>query len=133
MRQTFAKTQLFLMCFAAVAFCARRCPARPNIDIEASAKTVGKYEKLELLIRVDEHYDNPFAPDVVDLSVLIKTPGGKRITLPAFLSGLQAAITKRKWPAPVCRASPATTWTRRCCGLSEWAMQRCGARSSGPW
>jgi len=73
-----------LMCFAAVAFCAKRCPGRHNIDIEASAKTVARYEKLELLIRVDEHYDNPFDPDLVDLIVLIKTPGGKKITLPAF-------------------------------------------------
>jgi hypothetical protein len=52
--------------------------------MDASAKTVGKYEKLELLIRVDGRYDNPFDPEQVDVTVLVKTPGNEQIELPAF-------------------------------------------------
>jgi len=57
-----------------------------NIEVEAAAKSVGKYEKLGLLIRVDARYDNPFDPDEVDLTLLMTTPSGRRIILPAFFS-----------------------------------------------
>jgi hypothetical protein len=45
---------------------------------------VGKYEKLEMLIKVDTTYDNPFDPDQVDLTVTLKIPEGRQISLPAF-------------------------------------------------
>jgi hypothetical protein len=69
---------------AAIIFCIQRCPGQRKIEMETSAKKVGKYEKLELLIRVDARYDNPFDPDQVDLTVLLKTPRGEKIILPAF-------------------------------------------------
>jgi len=65
-------------------------PRNPNvirgagIEMEPSAKEVGRYEKLELLIRIGRQYDNPFDPDQVDLAVLIKTPAGEEVSLPAF-------------------------------------------------
>jgi len=68
----------------AISFCTQRCPGRQKIEMEASAKKVGRYEKLELLIRVDARYDNPFDLDQVDLAVLLKTPTGEQISLPAF-------------------------------------------------
>jgi hypothetical protein len=55
-----------------------------TIRIEAPSVEVGRYEKLELLIRVDRRYDNPFDPEEVDLVVVLKTPGGVQMTLPAF-------------------------------------------------
>jgi len=55
-----------------------------TIRIEAPSVEVGRYEKLELLIRVDRRYDNPFDPEEVDMVVVLKTPGGGQMTLPAF-------------------------------------------------
>ncbi len=55
-----------------------------NIEIEVEAQSAGKYEKLELLIRVDVQYDNPFDPEEIDLTAMITTPGGRRLTVPAF-------------------------------------------------
>ena len=55
-----------------------------TIRIEAPSVEVGRYEKLELLIRVDRRYDNPFDPQEVDMVVALKTPGGGQVTLPAF-------------------------------------------------
>jgi hypothetical protein len=55
-----------------------------KIGIEVSAQTVGKYQKAELLIRVDKQYGNPFDPDEIDLAVVIATPGGKEMVVPAF-------------------------------------------------
>jgi hypothetical protein len=37
-----------------------------------------------LLIDVDRQYDNPFDPEQVDLIVVINTPNGEELTLPAF-------------------------------------------------
>jgi len=54
-----------------------------SIHIEAPSVEVGRYEKLELLIRVDRRYDNPFDPEEIDLVVVLNTPGGE-MTLPAF-------------------------------------------------
>jgi hypothetical protein len=75
---------MLLVCMAAISFCSQRCPGQQKIEMEASAKKVGRYEKLELLIRVDTRYDNPFDPDEVNLTVLLKTPSGEQIILPAF-------------------------------------------------
>jgi len=52
--------------------------------IEAPSVETGIYEKLELLIRVNRRYNNPFDPEEVDMAVVLKTPGGGQMTLPAF-------------------------------------------------
>ena len=70
-----------LVCLLLVAF--GDCLAR-GVEIESPPATVGKYEKLELIIRVDSRYDNPFDPDEVDLAVLVETATGRQIVLPAF-------------------------------------------------
>jgi len=43
-------------------------------QMEASAEQVGKYEKVEFVVRLDTRYHNPFDPDEVDLSVSLKAP-----------------------------------------------------------
>jgi len=58
--------------------------AQPKIAVQASADKVAKYEKVEFRIQLDSHYDNPFDPDQVDLTLLLKTPGDRRLSLPAF-------------------------------------------------
>ncbi|MHC4584543.1 MAG: DUF5060 domain-containing protein [Planctomycetota bacterium] len=72
------------MCIFIVGFCTGLCTGQRKIELEVSAKKVGKYEKLEMLIKVNNQYDNPFDPNEVDLVVLLNTPGNERITLPAF-------------------------------------------------
>ena len=54
------------------------------IRIETPAVKLGRYEKLELLIDVDRRYDNPFDPEEFDLVVMLNTPDGEQMTLPAF-------------------------------------------------
>ena len=55
-----------------------------TIRIETPRVEVGRYEKLELLIGPDRRYCNPFDPEEVDLVVILNTPEGGQITLPAF-------------------------------------------------
>lgn len=55
-----------------------------EIPVEVSSEKVGRYEKVEFLIRVDTRYRNPFDPEEVDLCVELDGPGGERIGLPAF-------------------------------------------------
>ncbi|MHC4180557.1 MAG: DUF5060 domain-containing protein [Planctomycetota bacterium] len=58
--------------------------AQQEIPVEVSRQRVGKYEKVEFLIRVETQYGNPFDPEEVDLSVVLNAPDGKRLSLPAF-------------------------------------------------
>jgi tetratricopeptide (TPR) repeat protein len=84
MRREVSVTNIVLMSLIAVTSCTRECIARQKIVVEASAGEVGKYQKLELLIQVDARYEKPFDPDEVDLAILLETPNGEKIVLPAF-------------------------------------------------
>ena len=93
MRQRVAITYSVLVLIVAIGLCAQQSPGQPppatsagqrKIQMRAPAKKVGKYEKLELLINIDTRYNNPFDPCEVDLTVLLKTPAGRQISLPAF-------------------------------------------------
>ena len=78
--------------FAIGSFCVGLCAilalARGAVGQEprlaASAEQVGKYEKLAFSIHLDTTYQNPFDPAEVDLSLVIKTPSERRLTVPAF-------------------------------------------------
>ncbi len=84
MRQTVITIQMVFICLAAFTFCTQDSIAQRKLEIQPLTAKVGKYEKLELLIKADTTYDNPFDPDQVDLTVTLKTPEGKQISLPAF-------------------------------------------------
>jgi len=84
MRRKVWATNLVAMFLIVVTFCDRECIAQQKIKLEASADKVGKYQKLELLIQVDARYENPYDPDEVDLAILLETPDGVQIVLPAF-------------------------------------------------
>jgi len=84
MKQIAAKTQLIVVCMFAMGYSAQGEQKPPQLMIEAAQEKVRQYERLELLIRLDAQYNNPFDPDQVDLTVVLNTPGGERITLPAF-------------------------------------------------
>ncbi|MCJ7692796.1 MAG: DUF5060 domain-containing protein, partial [Sedimentisphaerales bacterium] len=72
------------ICLAIIAFCDQDSIAQRKLEIQPSAAKVGKFEKLEILIKTDTTYDNPFDPDQVDLTVILKTPDNRQISLPAF-------------------------------------------------
>jgi hypothetical protein len=74
--------QIALIILSAAAICTGQ--DSDMIHLEVSNVVVGRYEKLELLIDVDRQYDNPFDPEEVDLVVVLNTPDGEQVTLPAF-------------------------------------------------
>ena len=55
-----------------------------KLSIEVDSQKVGRYEKIEFMINLDTKYGNPFDPDEVELSLELKTPGGREVTIPAF-------------------------------------------------
>ncbi len=55
-----------------------------KIAVSTQQKEVGKYEKLELVIEVGWQYRNRFDPCEVELNVLITSPSGRSLVLPAF-------------------------------------------------
>jgi hypothetical protein len=79
-----AKSRTILATLATIGLCAGVCAGQRRIGLEAPSKTVGKYQKLELLIKVDGRYNNPFDPNEVDITVLLKTPSNEQIAIPAF-------------------------------------------------
>jgi len=74
--------QFILMIITTAAVCAGQ--DSNAISIEAPIAEVGRYEKLELLIRINRRYNNPFDPQDVDLVVVLNTPDGGKLVLPAF-------------------------------------------------
>ncbi len=60
------------------------CMAQGQITLSTPQKQVGKYEKLEVVIEVGRGYRNPFDPCEVELNVLVTSPAGRSLVLPAF-------------------------------------------------
>src|SRR4030042_1211571 len=84
MRRKIKTIQMLFICLAIIAFWTQDSIAQRKLEIQPQAAKVGKYEKLEILIKIDTAYNNPFDPDQVDLIITLKTPEGKQIVLPAF-------------------------------------------------
>ncbi|MFH1716640.1 MAG: hypothetical protein ABIF19_04765 [Planctomycetota bacterium] len=92
MNQNIGVIKVILVCVLATVLSSREYARAEKVVIDPSVKNVGRYEKLELLIQVDAQYDNPFDPNEVDLTVLLKTPGNEQITGARFLlPGLRTA------------------------------------------
>ncbi len=60
------------------------CMAQGPLVLSTPQKQVGKYEKLELAIELGRQYRNPFDPCEVEMNVLITSPSGRSLVLPAF-------------------------------------------------
>jgi hypothetical protein len=58
--------------------------AQEIVSFSTSPDQVGRYEKIELSIDVGREYTNPFDPCEVELNVLITSPTGESLVLPAF-------------------------------------------------
>lgn len=61
-----------------------RCAAQEAVALNALQQQVGRYEKLELAIEVGRRYRHPFDPCEVAVEVLITSPSGRSLVLPAF-------------------------------------------------
>jgi hypothetical protein len=84
MQKKVKKIHRLLICLAIIAFFAQDSIAQRKLEIQPQAAKVGKYEKLEILIKADTTYENPFDPDQVDLKITLKTPDNNQIVIPAF-------------------------------------------------
>jgi hypothetical protein len=84
MRKSLVAVHLLLVVVPAIGSGNQASPDLRKIEIEAAANTVGRYEKLELIIHVDARHDDPFDPDQADVAVLLKAPGGEQLTVLAF-------------------------------------------------
>mgnify|MGYP005845669031 CR=1 FL=1 len=100
--------------------------AHRRILAELEKTRAAKYEKVELTIRLDAEYANPFDPDEVDVSVEVAAPSGSRYTVPAFHyqpyeeKRLPQERRRRAWRYPCgppiwkARLAPTETGTHRC-------------------
>ena len=53
-------------------------------SISQNAETIGLHRKFELTFTLSQSYDNPFDPDMVDITVTFTAPDGDTATVPAF-------------------------------------------------
>ena len=59
-------------------------PADGEVRLRTDTSSVGAYERIEFEIDLGTQYDNPFDPDEVDVQLLVETPEGGQLRLPAF-------------------------------------------------
>ena len=63
-------------------------PASPSpaagVTIEAAARSVKAYERIEFTVGTDVTAANPYDPDEIDVRLDLAGPDGKRLTVPAF-------------------------------------------------
>jgi len=62
------------------------CGARAELALRTAGQETGRYERLDLLINVDRDYDNPFDPCAVQVDVMLASPSGRSMRLPAFFA-----------------------------------------------
>lgn len=62
------------------------CDARAELSLRTAGQATGKYERLDLLIDVDRDYGNPFDPCAVQVDVVLTSPSGQSLRLPAFFA-----------------------------------------------
>ncbi|MBN1124836.1 MAG: DUF5060 domain-containing protein [Sedimentisphaerales bacterium] len=55
-----------------------------TVSLSINTDRVPQYDRIDMEIDINQIYDNPFDPEEVELSILIDTPDGTRITLPGF-------------------------------------------------
>jgi hypothetical protein len=53
-------------------------------SVTPNRTTVSQFEKFELTLDMSGSYDNPFAPEQVDLTAEFITPSGKKLSVPGF-------------------------------------------------
>ncbi|MBI5686028.1 MAG: DUF5060 domain-containing protein [Verrucomicrobia bacterium] len=53
-------------------------------SVQPSATRVGRYEKLELALRLSATFENPFDPEQIEVTATFTTPGGAHVKVPGF-------------------------------------------------
>jgi hypothetical protein len=66
--------------------CCGSAAAAPPLRVEVLSPDVEKYGLIELAIEAPRRYTNPFNSQEVELSLVIKTPSGQTLRLPAFFA-----------------------------------------------
>ena len=66
------------------ALCLSALGGERQLSIEAGAKQVGRFAKIEFTIRTEVLADNPYDPGETDIQIELTNPGGKKLTHPAF-------------------------------------------------
>jgi hypothetical protein len=84
MRAREVSIRLMIACVTVVGFGTRECRGQRKIELEPAAEKVGRYEKLEMQVRVGQLYENPFDPEQVEVTVVVEGPGNERIVVPGF-------------------------------------------------
>jgi len=73
---------------AAVVSACLAAPCLADIGIVSyPEKTVSRYETVEISAEVSADYDNPYDPAQIEVSTVVTTPSGKKMTVPSFYSG----------------------------------------------
>ena len=62
------------------------CAGAISVTAEPLATQVGRYEKIEFRIQLERSYDDPYDPAVVDVRLVVQTPGGGELAIPAFFA-----------------------------------------------
>jgi hypothetical protein len=81
---TLRMTTTRVVLLVAISHISITCEAQQQVTLHAAQEQVGKYEKLELVIEVGRQYPAPFDPCEVEINVLITSPSGRLLVLPAF-------------------------------------------------
>jgi hypothetical protein len=55
-----------------------------GIEVVPAAKSVGRYARIEFALNCKPVFRNPYNPDEVDLRLILTSPSGREIVLPAF-------------------------------------------------
>lgn len=81
---------------------------------EPVAQAIGRYEKLELTLRLSATYENPFDPEQIEVTAQFTTPGGARVEVPAFFYQPYRVLGEDKeTAAPLLEADGAPVWKVR--------------------
>ncbi|MGQ9519482.1 MAG: DUF5060 domain-containing protein [Candidatus Fervidibacter sp.] len=94
----------------------KRAPLKLN-TVSPNAKRIGRYETLEVKVKLDATYDNPFDPDQINVKTEFLSPSGKRIAVHGFFTqdfervkgGAQEILRKVGEPYFAVRFTPAET------------------------
>ena len=78
-------TKLRYTIFSILFLCTATTAAQSEIvSISQNATTIGLYQKFELSFTLSEDYDNPFDPDIIDITATFIQPDGNSVTISAF-------------------------------------------------
>ena len=82
--------------------------------VEPVAKQIGRYEKLELTLRLSATYENPFDPEQIEVTAQFTTPGEARVEVPAFFYQPYRVLGgDKETAAPLLEADGAPAWKVR--------------------